>query len=165
MIVALTGFMGSGKSTVGALVADRIGCPFLDLDSLIEKKAGRTVPQIFSEEGEAGFRRLEKQVLDATLRKYAESTVVLALGGGTVTLPGVPALLQKQTLCIYLKASLETLQERIAATPGTRPLADDRLAARLQEREPLYAQAAHISLDTDGLTPDDLADEIVISCL
>ncbi len=157
--------MGSGKSTVGRIVADALGCPFLDLDDLIVKKAGRSIPEIFAADGEAGFRKMEKTVLEQTVTKYAQSTVVLALGGGTVTVPGAIRLLQEKTLCIYLKASLEILQQRLEGQTEGRPLADDGMAARLAAREPLYAQAAHITIDTDGWPPEEVADEIIISCL
>lgn len=165
MLVALTGFMGCGKSTVGRLLADALGCPFIDLDEAIVKKAGRPIPTIFEADGERGFRRLEKQVLEQTVAKYAENTAVLALGGGTVTVPGAVGLLQENTLCIYLKASLETIQGRLEGEKQGRPLADDRLAERLSEREPLYEKAAHITLDTDGISQEALVDEIIIDCL
>ena len=165
MLVALTGFMGCGKSTVGRLLADALGCPFIDLDEAIVKKAGRPIPTIFEADGERGFRRLEKQVLEQTVEKYAENTAVLALGGGTVTVPGAVGLLQENTLCIYLKASLETIQGRLDGEKQGRPLAEDRLAERLSEREPLYEKAAHITLDTDGISPEALVDEIIIDCL
>ena len=157
--------MGSGKSTVGALLADALGCPFLDLDTLIEKKAGRSIPAIFEADGEAGFRRLEKKVLEETVRRYEENTAVLALGGGTVTVPGSAELLQSKTLCIYLKATLETLEARLEGHTAGRPLATGHLAARLADREPLYSAAAHIVLDTDGCTPEEIVDEIIIDCL
>ena len=165
MLVALTGFMGCGKSTVGRLLADALGCPFIDLDEAIVKKAGRPIPAIFEADGERGFRRLEKQVLEQTVAKYAENTAVLALGGGTVTVPGAVGLLQENTLCIYLKASLETIQGRLEGQTQVRPLADDHLPQRLAEREHLYEKAAHITLDTDGISPEALVDEIIIDCL
>ena len=122
MLIALTGYMGSGKSTVGALVADALGCPFIDLDEVIAKKAGRSIPEIFEAEGERGFRRLEKQALEKTIDKYAENTAVLSLGGGTVTIPGAVQLLQEKALCIYMKADVATLQARLegqtARSPG-----------------------------------------------
>ena len=157
--------MGSGKTTVGRLVADALGCPFLDLDQLIEKKAGRSIPAIFAADGEKGFRRLEKQVLEQTVKKYAETTAILSLGGGSVTLPGAVDLLQEKTLCIYLEASLETLLSRLEGQTGERPMASEDLPALLAAREPLYRQAAHITLPADGLTPEELTDEIIISCL
>ena len=165
MLITLTGYMGCGKSTVGSLVADALGCPFLDLDALIEKKAGKTIPQIFAADGEESFRRLEKKLLEETVKKYAESTAVLALGGGTVTVPGAPVLLREKTLCIYLKASLETLQDRLEGQTEGRPLSGEGFAERLTARHPLYEQAAHIILDTDDCTPEQVADEIIISCL
>ena len=165
MLIVLTGFMGSGKSTVGRLVADALGCPFMDLDQLIVKKAGRSIPEIFAAEGERGFRRLEKQLLEQTVARYGENTAVLALGGGTVTIPGVPAFLQEKTLCIYLQASLETLERHLEGQKEGRPLAGEGLAERLAAREPLYAAAAHVTIGTDSLSPEEITDEIIISCL
>lgn len=165
MLVALAGFMGSGKTTVGRVLADALGCPFLDLDDIIVRKAGRSIPEIFEADGEAGFRRLEKKALEQTLSKYAESTAVLALGGGTVTVPGAIELLQSKTLCIYLKATKETLLSRLYGQTAGRPLADDNMVMRLSQREPIYESAAHITIDTDGLTPDQISDEIIIDCL
>ena len=163
MILALTGYMGSGKTTVGSIVADALGCQFIDLDEAIVKKAGKSIPEIFAQDGEAAFRAMEADCLAKTVKKYAGSTVVLALGGGTVTCPGAKELLQKNTLCIWLKASLETLAERTAGTE--RPLVDGHFEKRYQEREALYAAAAHIVLDTDGLSAEEIADEIIIDCL
>ena len=165
MLIALTGYMGSGKSTVGALVADALGCPFIDLDEVIVKKAGLSIPEIFAADGERGFRRLEKQALEKTVAKYAENTAVLSLGGGTVTIPGAVQLLQGSTLCIYLEASPETLQRRLQGQTDGRPLADDHFAERLSQREPLYRAAAHITIETEGLSPEEITDEIIISCL
>lgn len=165
MLITLIGFMGSGKSTVGALLADSLGCPFLDLDCLIEKKSGRSIPRIFEADGEAGFRRLEKKMLEEVVRKYSGNTAVLALGGGTVTVPGAAELLQEKTDGIYLKAKLETLQDRLEGHTEGRPLAFGDLAARLEAREPLYEASARIVLETDGCTPEEIVDEIIISCL
>ncbi len=165
MLIALTGFMGSGKSTVGAIVADALGCPFIDLDEVIVRQAGKNIPDIFAAEGEAGFRRREKEALLQCLRKYAENTAVLALGGGTVTLPGVIPLLREKTLCIYLKASFETLCKNLEGKTEGRPLADAQMEERFHAREPLYEQAAQLMLDTDGHTPEEIADEIIITSL
>ena len=157
--------MGSGKSSVGRLVADALGCPFIDLDEVIVKKAGRSIPEIFQADGEKGFRRLEKEALEKTVAKYAENTAVLALGGGSVTLPGAVQLLQEKTLCIYLQADIDTLKSRLEGQTEGRPLADDGMAERLAQREPLYAAAAHVTIDTAGLSPEEVTDEIIISCL
>ena len=165
MMITLTGFMGGGKTTVGRLLADALGCPFMDLDDLIVKKAGKSIPDIFAQDGEPAFRQLEAQVLRKTVEKYAESTVVLALGGGAVLAPASAALLHEKTVCIYLRATIDTLLERLAGETADRPLADDAMAARLAEREPLYEKTAHVIIDTDGLSPDEVTDEIIISAL
>ena len=165
MMITLTGFMGSGKTTVGKVLADFLGCPFMDLDDLIVKKAGKSIPEIFAQDGEPAFRQLEAQLLRQTVEKYTENTVVLALGGGAVTTPASASLLCDKTVCIYLRASLDTLLGRLAGETAGRPLADDSLAERLAAREPIYEETAHVVIDTDGLTPDEVADEIIISAL
>ena len=165
MMITLTGFMGSGKTTVGKVLADFLGCPFMDLDDLVVKKAGKSIPDIFAQDGEPAFRELEAQVLRKTVAKYAESTAVLALGGGAVLAPASAALLREKTVCIYLRATLDTLLARLAGETAGRPLADASLADRLASREPIYEETAHVIIDTDGLSPDEVADEIIISDL
>ena len=193
MMITLTGFMGGGKTTVGRLLADALGCPFMDLDDLIVKKAGKSIPDIFAQDGEPAFRQLEAQVLRKTVEKYAESTVVLALGGGAVLAPASAALLHEKTVCIYLRATLDTLLARLAGETAGRPLlqeipdqvGDDEgpivmpgpgssvmpgpdrasVSARLASREPIYEKTAHVIIDTDGLSPDEVTDEIIISAL
>lgn len=172
MLVTLTGFMGSGKSTVGRLLADALGCPFMDLDDLIVKKAGKSIPDLFAQDGEPAFRQLEARLLKQTVEKYAENTAVLSLGGGAVTTPASAALLHERTVCIYLRASLDTLLRRLEGETAGRPLLNgvsgpDRaaVARRLAAREPIYEETAHVTLDTDGLSPDEVVDEIIISSL
>jgi len=180
-MITLTGFMGSGKTTVGKVLADFLGCPFIDLDDLIVKKAGKSIPAIFAEDGEPAFRQLEARLLRQTVEKYTENTVVLALGGGAVTAPASAALLREKTVCIYLRATLETLLSRLEGETAGRPLLNEipgqagndvmpgpdraSVASRLAAREPLYEQTAHVVIDTDGLSPDEVADEIIISSL
>ena len=165
MMITLTGFMGSGKTTVGKVLADFLGCPFFDLDEVVVKKAGKSIPEIFAQDGEAAFRQLEARLLRQMVEKYTENTVVLALGGGAVMNPASAALLNEKTVCIYLRATLETLLERLSGETAGRPLADDGLAERLAAREPVYEETAHVVIDTDGLSPDEVADEIIISAL
>ena len=165
MMIALTGFMGSGKTTVGKVLADFLGCPFMDLDDLVVKKAGKSIPDIFAQDGEPAFREQEAQVLRKTVEKYAESTAVLALGGGAVLTPASAVLLHEKTVCIYLRATLDTLLARLEGETAGRPLADASLADRLASREPIYEKTAHVIMDTDGLSPDEVADEIIISAL
>lgn len=171
MLITLTGFMGSGKTTVGEVLADFLGCPFFDLDALIVKKAGRSIPEIFADGGEAAFRTLEAKVLRQAVEKYAESTAILSLGGGTLGTPASARLVAEKTTCIYLRASVDTLAARLAPEAAGRPLLRgapdlrDRIAALLAGREDVYASTAHVTVDTDGLSPEQIADEIVISCL
>ena len=165
MLISLCGFLGSGKTTVGRILADALGCPFLDLDELIVNKAGKSIPDIFAEDGEAAFRQLEARLLKQTVEKYGEGTAVLSLGGGAVLTPTSAALLQEKTVCIYLRATLDTLTDRLAGESGGRPLADSALAERLAAREPLYEKTAQVTIDTDGLSPEEVSDEIIISCL
>ena len=185
MMITLTGFMGSGKTTVGKILADFLGCSFMDLDDIVVTKAGKSIPDIFAQDGEPAFRELEARMLRQTVEKYAESTVVLALGGGAIMDPASAALLHEKTVCIYLRATLDTLLQRLAGQTAGRPLlqeipdqvGDDEgktvmpgpdrasVVARLAAREPIYEKTAHVTMDTDGLSPDEVADEIIISCL
>lgn len=165
MLITLTGFMGSGKTTVGRILADALGCPFLDLDELIVKKAGKPIPDIFAQDGEPAFRQLEARLLRQTVEKYGEATAVLSLGGGAILAPASATLVHEKTVCIYLRATLDTLTDRLAGESGGRPLADSTLAERLAAREPLYEKTAHVTIDTDGLSPEEVSDEIIISCL
>ena len=165
MLITLTGFMGSGKTTVGRMLADALGCPFMDLDDLIVKKAGKSIPDLFAQDGEPAFRQLEARLLKQTVEKYAENTAVLSLGGGAVMTPASAALVHGKTVCIYLRASLETLLQRLEGESAGRPLADDAMASRLAARAPIYEETAHVTLDTDGLSPDEVVDEIIITSL
>ena len=171
MLITLTGFMGSGKTTVGKVLADFLGCPFYDLDALVVKKAGKSIPEIFADGGEAAFRTLEAKVLRQAVEKYAESTAILSLGGGTLGTPASARLVAEKTTCIYLRASVDTLAARLAPEAAGRPLLRgapdlrERIAALLAGREDVYASTAHVTVDTDGLSPEQIADEIVISCL
>ena len=165
MLITLTGFMGSGKTTVGRILADALGCPFLDLDEIVVKKAGKSIADIFAQDGEPAFRQVEARLLRQTVEKYGESTAVLSLGGGAILAPASATLVHEKTVCIYLRAMLDTLLSRLAGETAGRPLADASLAERLAAREPLYEKTAHVVIDTDGLTPEEVSDEIIISCL
>ena len=157
MLISLTGFMGSGKSTVGALLADALGCPLLELDALLAAKAGRSIPEIFAADGEAGFRRQEATLLRQTVERYSASTALEN--------PASARLIREKTLCIYLQASVDTLRERLSGTEDARPLLAGDWEALLQLRLPTYEKTAHVTLDTDGLSPEQIIDEIIIDCL
>jgi shikimate kinase len=156
--IVLTGFMGSGKTTIGTLLAEELGWKFLDLDHQIERREGRPVPQIFAESGEPAFRRAEAAALASLL---GQRRVVIALGGGAPEELGNRLLLEQtpRTAVIYLAAAFNVLVERCrvqALDPATtaRPvLADVAIAeARFTRRKPHYERiAAHI-VQTQGDT-------------
>jgi shikimate kinase len=157
----LTGFMGSGKTTLGRLLAKRLRWQFLDLDGLLERRAGRSVAAIFAESGEAEFRRLESEALVEALRA---SEVVLALGGGTLETAPNAAMLStaERTHVVLLSAPFPVLYERCVRqssdpSAAVRPLLGDRdsVEERLIRRERLYRAAAHVVLDTSGQSPEE----------
>jgi len=159
--IVLTGFMGSGKSTVGPLVAARLGWSFIDVDDVIEAEAGATIAEIFARHGEAAFRERERA---AIARLAAGDSLVLALGGGAIENEATRALLltAPETLLIHLKVELATTLKRCKGTEQTRPVLADyaNLAARYQRRLPLY-RMAHISIPVDALTPEEAVDAIL----
>jgi shikimate kinase len=147
--VFLTGFMGAGKTSVGAALARRMGCAFHDLDALIVERARQSVAEIFETSGEAGFRRLESEALAALLERLGDAPAVIALGGGTLEDAANLRAVRERGILVALEAPLETLLARTRRTPGTRPLALDeagfcRLHAR---RQALYA-AADVRVDS-----------------
>jgi shikimate kinase len=163
--------MGSGKTTVGSLLAERLGWRFLDLDREIERRDGRTVPQIFSAAGEKGgeahFRHLESATLASLL---GQRHVVLALGGGAPEELGNRLLLEQtpRTAVVYLSASFQTLvarctQQAADPTATARPNLADLAAAerRFHLRHPHYERIAAHTLDTAELTLDQTADAIL----
>jgi shikimate kinase len=134
--------MGSGKSTVGGLVAQRAGAPFCDLDSMIENDAGITIAEIFATRGEQAFRALESRLLPAALGPGA----VVALGGGTTLDDSNWRLITERAITVYLDVPFQTIWKRVGAT-SNRPLATARSRAELEalfdERRPRYGQASH----------------------
>jgi shikimate kinase len=147
--VVLVGFMGSGKSTVGPLLAELLGWDFLDLDQAIERREGQPVPALFSERGEEAFRQLE---LGVAQEACALDRHVVAAGGGAFARPDTRAALKKDALVVWLKVDLDTAIRRIPAD-GSRPLAGNR--AIMQEllalREPAYALADLTVEASDGV--------------
>ncbi|MBV2350702.1 shikimate kinase [Synechococcus sp. HK05] len=157
----LVGMMGSGKSTAGRHLAELLGYRFLDADSSIEQVAGRSIPEVFASEGEAGFRALEAAVLNQIASWHS---LVVATGGGVVTRPDNWGQLH-QGVVIWLDAPEALLLERLSSDPTPRPLlqADDpaaRLTALLAERRPLYAQA-DLHIVQDGRAADQVAVQIL----
>ena len=160
MILTLTGFMGCGKSSTGRELASRLGARFVDLDERIVERCGRAIPDIFREGGEPAFRAVELETLRAVLDGTGvDETLVVALGGGALTLPEARELIFSRTRCIWLRTRLETIRQRLGAADASRPLFKDA-DALYARRESLYAQAPFV-VDTDEKTPAEVAGEIV----
>ena len=160
--VILIGPMGSGKTTVGAALAKELGLPFRDTDTLIEEQTGKTISEIFIEEGEDSFRVIEKAVLRAEL---LSDGAVLALGGGApLSYDAQSALRASGVPIVYLEVSLATVAPRVGFNRD-RPLLLGNPRAQWQElmnvRRPIYESLAHHRVLTDKLTPNEAAAQIV----
>jgi shikimate kinase len=160
--LVLTGFMGAGKSTVGRLLAARVGWSFLDLDAYLEQRAGATIPELFARHGEAHFRRLESTALASALSR---SQTILALGGGAPEELTNRLLLEQTpaTLTIFLDAPFPTLFDRCMLQDIGRPNLADPEAAQLRytRRHPLYKRLARITVDTTSHTPEETVDALL----
>ena len=156
-MIVLVGFMGAGKTTVGHLLAERLGLPFTDSDLIIEQRAGRPVPQIFAEDGEPAFRALEHQVITGLLDGPA---LVLALGGGATEHPGTRDRLARVQV-VYLQVGYEQAMQRVGGDQGRPLLVRPDLAATYQRRLPLYAELATLTVSTDGRHPEAISQDIL----
>jgi shikimate kinase len=156
--IVLVGFMGSGKSAVGRLLARRLGYHFEDMDRRIAERAGRSIAAIFQEDGEEAFREMERDEARALSRLGDR---VVAAGGGAFTRPETRALLQEGALTVWLRCDLDRILARVPAD-GSRPLAGNRdiMRALLAEREPFY-RMADVAVDASSGTPREVADRIV----
>jgi shikimate kinase len=158
--VILVGFMGAGKSSVGRLLARRLGRCLVETDDMITACEGRTISEIFRLDGEARFRQLEAKVLDALALKSGE---VIATGGGFPCRDDRMSRLRSLGTVIWLKSDLRVAYER-AQRSGARPMLAGRSLAEIEglyrQREPYYAQA-HITLDTTGLGIDQVVGRAV----
>jgi len=161
--MVLTGFMGAGKSTIGRLLAQRLGWAFVDTDAVIESHTGLTIARIFAERGEEAFRALEAEAV----RGYAQTyEIVVALGGGAIEYEGTREALFRleDAWVVFLDAPLDVMVARCLSQPGAaeRPVLRDRerLTARLAARLPHYRQA-HLTVVTADLTPEGVTDVIL----
>lgn len=157
----LVGMMGSGKTSTGRPLAERLGYGFVDADAVIEQAAGCSIPDIFHRDGEAGFRSLESQVLSAISQRHS---LVVATGGGVVTQPENWGMLHSG-IVIWLDVVPDQLLQRLNADSTVRPLlqtADPEAAlnALLNERRPLYAEA-DLTVVINDETPEAVADGIL----
>lgn len=153
--------MGSGKTTVGPIVAKRLGWKFIDADDVIEAEAGMPIAEIFASQGESVFREQERATIS---RLAATDGLVLALGGGAIETAATRELLLTTpgTVLVHLEVALATTLSRCSGTEQTRPILADQanLASRFERRMPLN-RMAHISIAVDRRTPRQVADEIL----
>lgn len=167
--VLLVGMMGAGKTTVGRLLAARLGWRYVDSDDEVEAATGRTVRQLFEEGGEPAFRPLESRALAAAIGEGGK--MVVGVAGGAVLDPANRALLRRSGTVVWLRADPETLARRIvrpgtnAGGPGHRPLLEhdpEGVLKRLDvERRPLYQEVADVVVDVDDVAPGAVADQVL----
>ena len=171
--ISLIGFMGCGKSSVGKELASLLpDCRLIDLDTYIEKKQGKNIPEIFNEYGEAAFRRMEREVLEEIFSDPDRPRAILSLGGGTVTSDECRQLIRQHTDCFYLRATTGTLLANLEGHSEGRPMLSSvqpaeaqstetsserealrhRIESLMQTRSPQYLATANHIIDIDGLT-------------
>lgn len=160
--IILTGFMGSGKTSVGLRLSYRLRMPVEDTDKIIERREGRTVGAIFSEEGEAYFREQETALLQELLNR--KRGYIFSVGGGTPVRPENRLLLRQLGRVIYLRTRPETVYERLKGDTG-RPLLQcedplERIKSLMAERSQVYESCADLTLDTDDVDIDEILDRI-----
>lgn len=162
--IILEGFMGSGKSTVSEILSDRLGLELMDTDSTIEDTEGRSISSIFREDGEEAFRDMETELLTMIAGDHLRD-MVISLGGGMPVREKNRELLKESGKVVYLKASPETIYERVKGDT-TRPLLQGedpllRIKELMEGRSDVYDEAADLIIDTDNKTPDEICDEII----
>lgn len=169
MKIILLGYMASGKSTIGRLFVKIIGYKFIDLDSFIEKKEGKSISQIFKEKGEVYFRKVENVYLKELL--LTKEKCIISLGGGTPCYANNMQLIKedKDSVSFYLKTSIKEIVNRLMTEKEERPLVSgisskdsmaEFVAKHLFERNPFYTNADYI-VNTDGKTKEQIVEEIV----
>ena len=158
--IVLVGIPGSGKTTVGSLLSSALGVHFFDSDQVIEAKSGKTVPEIFTNDGEAAFRKLEAETVAELLQNDNE---VIALGGGSLLNEQTRSLVKGNTV-IWLTATLAQTVNRVGLARN-RPLllgnVRGQLSTLMQDREPLYEEVASFKIDTTDLLPNQVVETIL----
>jgi shikimate kinase len=156
----IIGAPGAGKTSVGRRVADRLGVPFHDSDAAIEKRAGKPVSDIFLSDGEAEFRRLEREVIAESLR---DADGVLSVGGGAVLDPETREAFSRHTV-VWLEVDLASATKRVGMN-SARPLlmgnVRGTMATMLNERTPLYEEVATVTVDTSGRPLKEVVNDVV----
>ena len=165
MVITLIGYRGSGKSSVAGLLAEAIHRPWVDTDHLVEETTGRSIRQIFEDDGEDEFRRLEQVALAQAIQR---GSIVIAAGGGAILRDANRQAMKDAGPVVWLQASAKILADRIGQDDSTRQRRPsltgqsvlDEVASVLAERLPLYAEAATVTIGTDGLRPEQVVEEI-----
>ena len=193
--------MGCGKSSVGRKLSQLLCCPFMDLDEMIETEAGKSIPEIFAEIGESGFRQMEHRVLDRAVPRpmysggplpqqscgplplrggakmppaYNRHTSltdqyleIISLGGGTIMTRECAEIVRERTMCVYLRATVETLAEHLEGETQGRPMLSgnvhERISELMAQRAATYESTAHVIIDIDGMSVDEVAHAIIDS--
>jgi shikimate kinase len=168
--VFLIGYRASGKTAVGKILSGRLGKTLYDTDAILESELSSTIARYFAEQGEAAFRVKESEVLESIIERIgAGERPVVATGGGIVLAPGNVARMRRSGVVVWLVAAAATLRRRMGGDPETsraRPAlrgasSIDEVEEVLNEREPLYRAAAHWSVPTDGLGPEEVAEKVL----
>ncbi|MBC8126081.1 MAG: shikimate kinase [Gloeobacteraceae cyanobacterium ES-bin-144] len=162
--IVLIGFMGSGKSTVGRELQQRLGYPLVDMDQAIEQRAGKAISEVFAGEGEAAFRDMET----ALLRELSDPTAprrIISTGGGIVVREGNRALLKDLGYVVWLDAPVRVILERTAKSRA-RPLLEtedpaERVRVLMEQRRPFYQESSHLKLDVAGLSSGEVVTGIL----
>jgi 3-dehydroquinate synthase len=163
--IIITGFMGTGKTTIGRLLAQRLDRPFVDMDEQIEANFGKPIPQIFADEGEGAFRIAEAQLC----AQFAQAEgIIISTGGGALVNPGNRHMLAESGVLICLTASIDTILDRVDAAenrpllPGDRTERARRIRELLYTRRHAYAAIPH-QVSTSGLSPEQVVDSILVA--
>lgn len=167
--IALIGARGSGKTSTARQLAEFLGWRWIDADVALEQKTGRTIQELFQQEGEAEFRRVESSILPELC---SLDHVVIATGGGVILMPENRDILRRTSLVVWLQADGETLQKRLlqdsrtsrqrpSLTASGTPTAMEEILAILNQRQPLYEASAHVVVTTRDLTPREVAHAII----
>jgi shikimate kinase len=157
--IALAGFMGTGKSSVGRLVAERLSLNFIDADTVIEERAGKTIAEIFADDGEPAFRALESEVCQELAH---QPDLVIALGGGALINTETRAVFESTSLLVCLQASLDEIIRRVGNDPSRPLFSVDREKTQqlLESRADMYNSIPY-QVQTDDLSTEQVADQIV----
>jgi shikimate kinase len=155
--IVVTGFMGTGKTTVGKMLAEKLGRPFVDTDDEIVRQAKKYIPEIFAQDGEVAFRHMERRVCRFLA---GQCGYVIATGGGMLVDEGNRAVMLASGLVVCLTASPEAIQQRLQTDETERPLLKGDWQALLEKRRPAYDAIPH-QIDTTDRTPEQIVEDII----